>query len=107
VLNVFACGTFSASGCEESIWVFLYAFLIPTLIAIGIGIGIVFILSSAISIITSAGNDNEMKEAWEKIKGGFIGLVILIVAFTIIQILINSTTGGVINSDISGSIRGS
>lgn len=107
MLNVFACGTFSASGCEESIWVFLYAFLIPTLIAIGIGIGIIYILSAAISLITSAGDDTETKNAWENLKAGFIGLVILLIAFTIIQVIINSISGGIVNPDISGGIRGS
>ena len=104
MITVFACGTFNASGCGESVWVFLYTFLIPTLLAIGVGIGVISVLSSAITLITSAGDTKATEDAWEKFKGSMIGLVIVILAYTIITV-IASSIGGVINPDISGGLR--
>ncbi len=94
MFKVFACGTFDASGCEESIWVFLYTFLIPTLLAIGIGIGIIAVLASAISFVTSAGDTKSTEEAVEKIKGSMIGLVVVLSAYLIIQVIISVTRSG-------------
>lgn len=101
----FACGVFDAKGCEESVWVFLYTFLVPTLLAVGIGLGIISLLLSAVSLITSTGDSKATEEALEKLKGTFIGLVIVIIAFTIIQIIISTVSGGTPVYDISGGLK--
>jgi hypothetical protein len=104
MLLVLACGTFDASGCDESVWVFLYTFLIPTLLAIGIGISIVSFLATAVSFVTSAGDTKGTEEAVEKLKGSAIGLALILLAYIIVQVIISSLSGGAIFSDISGSL---
>ena len=88
-----ACGYFNATGCGDNIWNYLYNFLIPTLIATGIGLGIIALLVSSISIITSAGDSKMTEDALEKLKGNFIGIVVLLLAFTIVNVVLQSLTG--------------
>jgi hypothetical protein len=88
-----ACGYFDATGCGDNIWNYLYKFLIPTLLATGIGLGIVALLVSSISIVTSAGDTKMTEDALEKIKGNFIGIVVLLLAFVIVNVIIQSLTG--------------
>lgn len=88
-----ACGYFNATGCGDNIWNYLYKFLIPTLLATGIGLGIVALLVSSITIITSAGDSKMTEDALEKLKGNFIGIVVLLLAFTIVNVILQSLTG--------------
>jgi len=94
MINVFACGIFDATGCEESIWVFIYTFLVPTLFAVGIGLAIISFLMSAISFITSAGDTKATDEAIEKFKGSAIGLGVILLASLIIYLIISIISPG-------------
>lgn len=96
-----ACGYFSASGCGDNIWNYLYKFLIPTLLATGIGLGIIALLVSAITIITSAGDTKLSEEGFEKLKGSIVGIVILLLAFTIVSVVIQSITGSTTTNNTS------
>lgn len=93
MFNVFACGLFDAK-CEESVWQLLYTFLIPTLLAIGIGLAIISFLVAAISYITSAGDTKATEEATQKLMNSAIGLAIVLTAFLIVQLIISITSGG-------------
>lgn len=106
MINVFGCGLFDASGCDTSIWIFLSSFLIPTLLVIGFALGIVAILISTISLITSAGDESASKDAKEKLQSSIIGLVIIMLMLTLVKVVIDSVSGGVINPDISGGLKG-
>lgn len=107
MLNVFACGLFDAKGCEESVWVFLYTFLVPTLLAVGVGLAIVSFLMSAIGFVTSAGDQKATEEATEKLKGSAYGLAVVLLAFLIFQLIVSIVTGNSIPtvSDISGGLK--
>lgn len=105
MINVFACGLFDATGCEESIWVFIYTFLVPTLFATGIGLAVISFLMSAISFITSAGDTKATEEAVEKFKGSAIGLGIILLSSLIIYILINALSPDMIGNISEGILK--
>lgn len=102
MLEVFACGIYTTQGCS-SIWDFLYKFLIPTLIAVGIGLAAISFVVSAISIITSAGDEKLSQSAYEQLQGNIIGTVVLLLAFTIFSLIIDSITGGASISSVSNT----
>lgn len=91
--SVLACGLFDAK-CEESVWQLLYTFLIPTLLAMGIGLAVISFLVAAVSYITSAGDAKATEEATQKLTNSAIGLAIVLTAFLIVQLIISITSGG-------------
>jgi len=105
MFSVHACGLFDAKGCEESIWVFLYTFLVPTLLALGIGLAVIALLVSAVGFVTSAGDTKATEESFEKLKGSLIGVAVLLLVFVIFQIIVSVLTGGTFVSDISGGLK--
>jgi hypothetical protein len=83
-----SCGFFRVEGCKD-IFELLLGAIIPSLAILVYGIGAVMILVNAISLITSAGDQNKAKEAFKKIQANIVGFLVLILAGVIFYTVIN------------------
>jgi hypothetical protein len=84
--------TVNATNTKESITKFIFSFA-NILIFISAAVALIYFLYGGFTYLTAGGDGGKSKNAIEIIKNATIGLVIILLAYSLVQILINVVNG--------------
>jgi len=90
--------TFTAS--KETIATFIIS-IARFITYIAAALAVLFIVIGALTIITDSGDGKRAKSGWSNIRSSIVGLIVVIVAYTIVALLGNLIQGDLLNGLIT------